>query len=390
VHKAIVGAGERRSTVLRDQFDHHDNPLLADGGVGGKKTCTNLSSGDSPYVPASCEPFFEQILDYMYTGQISLDADNVVYVCFMGRTLQCVALLHEIKHFLQTAIDMRTAPSLLKQSLEFSAEMGPVMSRCADAIMEKLDKYPDKTLSEVARLPIETVKLVLSSAPASEARRASHTAAVSHLVCKSLGVQDYVGASKTTDVAREAFYTLLPYLTEIHDQDVEYILQVILWVPYTGPIPKVGKVTYEIAAKLLPRAISGRHNSVLGLCTPVFAENLTGSKVGDLVNLKSHDTVAKILDSEGIRLSEDTVFEVIRDYIRTCEGLTEQQLHTLWVCCRFAFVSSKHLTTAAMDENIPSRPLRVAMAYRISNTGDRNAFPRDLRRLLKQRSGKFN
>ena len=36
VHKAIVGAGERRSTTLRDIFDHYNNPQLADGGVGGR------------------------------------------------------------------------------------------------------------------------------------------------------------------------------------------------------------------------------------------------------------------------------------------------------------------------------------------------------------------
>jgi len=55
---------------------------------------------------------------------------------------------------------------------------------------------------------------------------------------------------------------------------------------------------------------------------------------------------------------------MIDDYIRQCE-LTEGEMDRLWTCCRFAFVNSKNLSKAALDENVPSRPLRVAMAYRV-------------------------
>jgi len=88
----------------------------------------------------------------------------------------------------------------------------------------------------------------------------------------------------------------------IHDDDVWSMLAVILWA---GPlhsrliqhIPKP-KVTYEVAANLLPIAIALDYTKVLDMLTPVFAENLKESKVCDMVALKSHDTVSRILDSD--------------------------------------------------------------------------------------------
>eukprot|EP00966_Prymnesium_polylepis_P294576 6802614-Prymnesium_polylepis.1 len=80
VHKAIVGAGERRSVTLQHAFEHHGNPLLAgSGGVGGPTSTTHLSSGDSPYVPTSCERYFETVLDFMYTGKLELTIESVVH-----------------------------------------------------------------------------------------------------------------------------------------------------------------------------------------------------------------------------------------------------------------------------------------------------------------------
>lgn len=128
VHKAIVGYGQRASSLLKDAFDAGDR--------GARPTETDLSR----MCPEAVWPLVDAVLDFVYTGKFELKTDALVGMLLWADVLQIKVLYEHVAHtakniFCKVQAAAPSAPPALD---------GAVDGRVADAEGSD-DEYEDES-----------------------------------------------------------------------------------------------------------------------------------------------------------------------------------------------------------------------------------------------------
>lgn len=108
VHRAILGVGPRSSTYFSTLFGTSRFKEQVDGGI-------------SRILLEECDAqVFEVMLDYIYEGTLNATTENAVALRSLARYFQCFSLLKRINAFIQTDLNITTAPLYLKHAWQRS------------------------------------------------------------------------------------------------------------------------------------------------------------------------------------------------------------------------------------------------------------------------------
>eukprot|EP00929_Paragymnodinium_shiwhaense_P098110 TRINITY_DN59651_c0_g1_i1.p1 TRINITY_DN59651_c0_g1~~TRINITY_DN59651_c0_g1_i1.p1 ORF type:complete len:642 (+),score=91.07 TRINITY_DN59651_c0_g1_i1:118-2043(+) len=162
VHKVLTGHGPRASAFLCSAFT--TGQFLATGLLN---TCTTGAAADasarstqaagenetdlSHILPEPVWPLFEELLDYIYTGELKLHEKNAVPLLRCADALQIRALFHECVKAINDLLSVESAPRMLGDAAALlgGAPSEQILSAAADVIADHFEKYSTEDLLKI-------------------------------------------------------------------------------------------------------------------------------------------------------------------------------------------------------------------------------------------------
>lgn len=147
IHKVIVATGERASAFLAASFRKHC-------GQGERTDLTDL-------VPKSCWPHFEALLDYIYTGEISIAVENWGAFAKMADLLQIGALFHSCVEIGSDLITPDTAAKIVADVVELQIG-GDLQQQVVQlAVHEMAPRFSSYKHADLVGLPLQVFESLL-------------------------------------------------------------------------------------------------------------------------------------------------------------------------------------------------------------------------------------
>jgi len=147
IHKVIAATGEYASHFLAGAFRRHC----------GKQNSTNLTD----LIPQRCWQNFEAVLEFLYSGEVALTADNWAAMLKMSDLLQIVSLYKKCVELGGELCSKESAPRLAADTVELqlgSELEEQVVQMALDVITPSFMSYLPKDL---AILPVKVLQQLL-------------------------------------------------------------------------------------------------------------------------------------------------------------------------------------------------------------------------------------
>jgi len=345
VHTSSIGDGVRQSKFFNAQFKHWSGPTNA--------KVTDLTT----VLPSSCSKYFEETLNYFYSGVPDqlLRGENVVAFFKIAHVLQIKNLATECVKWMKENLSHETAILMLQQAVQLSPGLDAIEENCIQACALEFNSCNAK---EFLRLPTEALSKILEAATT---KYSADDAKICHAV--------------TT------------YVRGISDGN-----RTVVFLELAKRILVVPKKAAIDALYLLGKSIEHNDNRLKNLCVPIVAANFKNVNHDDLVAIPDHKIVCDLLDDDELNVrSEDQVFDAIYNYCQTKDGLTTRMKEEIWETCRFSYLSSRcavKMLTLDIAE-IPSRCVQLALASCIAGVDklsqSLNKGPLEVKRLQPRR-----
>ncbi|CAK0863508.1 unnamed protein product [Prorocentrum cordatum] len=150
IHKVLTGHGPRASAFLCSAFT--TGQQLAAGGAA----CSGGSSGSSEtdlsnILPEQVWPFFGEVLDYVYTEDLSLSDENAVPLLRCADALQIKSLFLAAQVGINELLSVSSAPRILADAavLLGGALADQIQRASQDVVAEHFDAYPPEDLQRI-------------------------------------------------------------------------------------------------------------------------------------------------------------------------------------------------------------------------------------------------
>eukprot|EP00735_Rhodelphis_limneticus_P003218 TRINITY_DN1464_c0_g1::TRINITY_DN1464_c0_g1_i1::g.27258::m.27258 TRINITY_DN1464_c0_g1::TRINITY_DN1464_c0_g1_i1::g.27258 ORF type:complete len:533 (-),score=100.43,BTB/PF00651.26/2.5e-09,BTB/PF00651.26/5.8e+03,BACK/PF07707.10/32,BACK/PF07707.10/2.5e-07 TRINITY_DN1464_c0_g1_i1:776-2305(-) len=328
VHKNIVGAGPRCSRVLRkimltplgDKFSSNDFGIL--------DTLAHARSTYYVSFPKRVYEHFEDILEYFYTGHIDVTVRNVVPYLHIAHTLDIVNLIVLLEDFVRKEILTLNALDLLVDMLELKPRAADAQSTFETCIVLAYGavarNFEALACSKLACLPLDVLLSILSHEDLRSNPR--------HICnCVTAFLREWT--SRKLLVTQDNFLSLTSFITEVPHEDALYLLQ--------------------NAIQFGPEELRDR-------CVRTIAENFDKLNMDDASQL-TLQTVRQLLCLDELNVRhEDSVFDFLSAFTRSrchphssLRSLSQDDLKSLWGCCRFSYLSLHNLKQSHSDLPIP-------------------------------------
>lgn len=306
VHKAVLGAGPRKSEFFKAAFNDSYG-----------KSSSDLSN----LLPGRCWPHFEEVLDFIYEDKFEPHAENIVPMFKLGHVLRIRKLCEVSVGGMKSLLNQNSARVFLAHALELSPGLEHVASAAYSTIAPHMEDHYEPADFEV--FPLEVFVALLS--------------------------HERLRATESTKS------NLVAYFLRRHP-DISYTDFVELVQHVSTPAP-------EDLLVLLGKSCELQHQESMESSLRIAAHCFDQLRFEDICALTNHEVICRLLDSDNLCTDhEDMVFNVILKYteFRSSE-LAEAAITELWSCCRFAWLSPMQLELAQQHARVPREPLELGM-----------------------------